>query len=91
MFEKEEKINIVIGESLLWLLQTEADISSELLTDRLQRVLETETEEDMRQTIADAIRQINRLSGAGENNKQHLHKITFGQVEQRFHSHGKPH
>lgn len=84
MSEKEEKVNIVIGEALLSLLESEEDVSQGLLTDRLQRVLEAETDDDRRNTIIDAIRQINRLSGWGENHDAPLHRLAPEQAEQAF-------
>ncbi|WP_210446448.1 hypothetical protein [Pantoea ananatis] len=54
---EEEMINIVIGEALLSLLDDEAEVSNETLSARLKKMLKTETCNDRRQAIKDAIRE----------------------------------
>ncbi|KKW49844.1 hypothetical protein XB02_15515 [Pantoea ananatis] len=76
---EEEKVNIVIGEALLTLLEDDADISSEALRVQLNRMLETETDDARRQLIDHALRQTRRLlSGAASEDsnffgERHLH------------------
>lgn len=91
MSDKEKEANIVIGEALLSLLESESDFSVESLTEHLRRVLETETDDDRRQLITDAIRQINRLSIWGETQSVQLHQIVPEQAEQTFRSSGTLH
>lgn len=97
MSDKEKEANIVIGEALLSLLESESesesevDISVESLTEHLRRVLETETDDERRQSITDAIRQINRLSVWGEIQSVQLHQIVPEQAEQTFRSSGTLH
>lgn len=92
MSDKEKEANIVIGEALLSLLESESesesesDISVESLTEHLRRVLKTETDDDRRQSITDAIRQINRLSVWGEIQSVQLHQIVPEQAEKTFRS-----
>jgi len=53
---EEEKINIVIGEALLSLLDDDAEVSNETLSARLKRMLKIETCDARRQAMIDAIR-----------------------------------
>lgn len=101
MSDKEKEANIVIGEALLSLLESESesevevevevDISVESLTEHLRRVLETETDDDRRQSITDAIRQMNRLSVWGEIQSAQLHQIVPEQAERTLRSSGTLH
>ncbi|MCU7367623.1 hypothetical protein N5E15_13580 [Pantoea stewartii] len=58
MFRSEdEMLNIVIGEALLSLLDDDAVVSKETLSARLKQMLRTETCDDRRKALKDAIRE----------------------------------
>lgn len=62
MFRSEEdKVNIVIGEAILMLLEDDDDVSARTLTRQLKQMLEVEIEAARRETIKEAIRQTSRL------------------------------
>lgn len=58
---EEEKINIVIGEAILTLLEDEDVFSAFTLSRQLKQMLEVETEAARREIIRQAIRQTSRL------------------------------
>lgn len=58
---EEEKINIVIGEAILTLLEDEDVFSALTLSRQLKQMLEVETEAARREIIRQAIRQTSRL------------------------------
>ncbi|WP_061062220.1 hypothetical protein [Pantoea vagans] len=61
---EEEKINIVIGEAILTLLEIDNFFSAHTLSRQLKQMLEVETEAARREIIRDAIRQTSRLHAA---------------------------
>ena len=58
---EEEKINIVIGEATLALLEDGDVFSAYTLSRQLKQMLEVETEAARREIIKEAIRQTSRL------------------------------
>lgn len=63
---EEEKLNTVLGEALLSLLEDDSAISAEALSAQLNQMLETETDDARRQVLLNAIRRTEcLLSGAG--------------------------
>jgi len=58
---EEEKINIVIGEAILALLEDDGVFSAYTLSRQLKQMLEVETEAARREIIKEAIRQTSRL------------------------------
>jgi len=58
---EEEKINIVIGEAILALLEDDGVFSAYTLSRQLKQMLELETEAARREIIREAIRQTSRL------------------------------
>ncbi|WP_205953895.1 hypothetical protein [Pantoea stewartii] len=58
---EEEKVNIVIGEAILALLEDDDIVSTRTLARQLKRMLEVETEAARREIIKEAIRQTSRL------------------------------
>ncbi|WP_289368125.1 hypothetical protein [Pantoea stewartii] len=60
----QEKVNIVIGEALLLLIDDDADISNGTITEQLKQMLEEETDNVRRQIINNAIRQTGGLFGS---------------------------
>ncbi|MDF7788017.1 hypothetical protein P4910_21445 [Pantoea stewartii] len=62
---KERKVNIAVGEALLSLLDSDADISTETLSAELKRFAEAEPGLARRQSATAALRQIAGLSVQG--------------------------
>ncbi|MDJ0474357.1 hypothetical protein QNA27_11880 [Pantoea eucalypti] len=58
---EEEKINIIIGEAILTLLEDDGVFSTRSIFQQLKQMLELETEAARREIIREAIRQTNRL------------------------------
>lgn len=58
---EEEKINIVIGEAILALLEDDDVFSAYTLSRQLKQMLKVETEAARREIIKEAIRQTSRL------------------------------
>lgn len=57
----EERVNIVIGEAILALLEGDDEVSVRTLARQLKKMLEVETEVVRREVIKEAIRQTSRL------------------------------
>ncbi|MGF6477734.1 hypothetical protein [uncultured Pluralibacter sp.] len=58
---EEEKVNVVIGEAILLLLEDEDVVSVHNLAQQLKQMLKAETEAARREIIREAIRQTERL------------------------------
>ncbi|WP_242390042.1 hypothetical protein [Kosakonia cowanii] len=61
MFRSEKEINIVIGEAILTLLESDDEVNARTLARQLKQMLEVETEAARRGDIKEAIRQTIRL------------------------------
>ncbi|WP_210451933.1 hypothetical protein [Pantoea ananatis] len=66
----EQKVNIIIGEALLSLLDNDEDINAETLSAQLSRLTEAETGEARHQSAAAAFMQVVMLSEEAGSERQ---------------------